>query len=66
MKFETTTIDGIMIRYASSRNEGEPQLLLTSPQPMSVLTYRNLWDQLSQSFDVGAVARATAPRVQEV
>ncbi len=66
MRFETTTIDGVMIRFAASRNEGKPQPLLTSQQPMSVLTYRNLWDQLSQSFDVGAVARATAPRVQEV
>ncbi|WP_424179091.1 alpha/beta fold hydrolase [Yoonia sp. TsM2_T14_4] len=44
-----------MIRFAASRNEGKPQLLLTSPQPMSVLTYRNWWDQLSQSFDVVAV-----------
>ncbi len=55
MKFETTTIDGIMIRFAASRNAGKPQLLLTSPQPMSVLTYRNWWDQLWQSFDVVAV-----------
>lgn len=54
MKFETTSIDGIMIRYAASRNAGKPQLLLTSPQLMSVLTYRNWWDQLSQSFDVMA------------
>ena len=55
MKFETTKIDGIMIRYAASRSEGKPQLLQTSPQPMSVLTYRNWWDQLAQSFDVVAV-----------
>jgi pimeloyl-ACP methyl ester carboxylesterase len=55
MKFETTKIDGIKIRFAASRNAGKPQLLLTSPQPMSVLTYRNWWDQLSQSFDVVAV-----------
>jgi pimeloyl-ACP methyl ester carboxylesterase len=55
MKFETTKIDGIKIRFAASRNEGKPQLLLTSPQPMSVLTYRNWWDQLSQRFDVVAV-----------
>jgi len=55
MRFETTTIDGVMIRFAASRNEGKPQLLLTSPQPMSVLTYRNWWDQLSHSFDVVAV-----------
>ena len=31
MKLETTKIDGIMIRYAASRSEGKPQLLLTSP-----------------------------------
>ena len=55
MKFETIKIDGVMIRFAANRNEGKPQLLLTSPQPMSVLTYRNWWDQLSQSFDVVAV-----------
>lgn len=55
MKFESTIIDGIKIRFAASRNAGKPQLLLTSPQPMSVLTYRNWWDQLSQRFDVVAV-----------
>lgn len=55
MKFEMTNIGGIKIRYAASRNEGKPQLLLTSPQPMSVLTYRNWWDRLTQSFDVVAV-----------
>lgn len=55
MKFATTRIGGITIRYAASRSEGKPQLLLTSPQPMSVLTYRNWWDRLTQSFDVVAV-----------
>lgn len=55
MKFETTSIEGIKIRYAASRSEGKPQLLLTSPQPMSVLTYANWWDRLSQGFDVVAV-----------
>lgn len=55
MKFTATEIDGIKIRYAASRSEGKPQLLLTSPQPMSVLTYSDWWDRLAQSFDVVAV-----------
>ncbi len=48
-------IGGITIRYAASRSEGQPYLLLTSPPSMSGLTYRNWWDQLTQSFDVVAV-----------
>ncbi|SUZ33294.1 hypothetical protein ROE7235_03063 [Roseibaca ekhonensis] len=55
MKFQTTIIDGIGVRFAASRTAGKPQMLLASPQPMSVLTCRNWWDQISQSFDVVAV-----------
>ena len=30
-------------------------MLTTSPQPLSVLTYRNMWDRLAQRFDLVAV-----------
>lgn len=30
-------------------------MLMTSPQPMSVLTYRNMWDRLVERFDLVAV-----------
>lgn len=52
---EFTTIDGHRIRYAASRREGRPQLLLTSPQPQSILTYEQWWARLSEQFDLVAV-----------
>ena len=55
MKFQYATVDGCRIRHAASRRPGSPQLLLTSPHPMSVLTYSDWWDRLSQQFDVVAV-----------
>lgn len=55
MKLEYATIDGRRLRFAASRQPGAPQLLLTSPQPMSVLTYGDWWDELSERFDVVAV-----------
>lgn len=55
MKLEFCRIDGLRIRYAASRNPGKPQVVLTSPQPMSILTYSAWWDHLAQSFDVVAV-----------
>ena len=55
MELQHTTIDGRTIRYAASRQPGAPQLLLTSPQPMSVLTYSDWWDELCERFDVVAV-----------
>lgn len=30
-------------------------MLMTSPQPMSVLTYRNMWNRLAERFDLVAV-----------
>jgi pimeloyl-ACP methyl ester carboxylesterase len=55
MKLEYATIDGRRIRFAASRRPGATQLILTSPQPMSVLTYSDWWDELSERFDVVAV-----------
>ncbi|WP_019956104.1 alpha/beta fold hydrolase [Yoonia vestfoldensis] len=55
MKLEFCTIDGLRIRYAAARNPGKPQVILTSPQPMSILTYSAWWDRLAEEFDVVAV-----------
>ncbi len=52
---EFTTIDGHRIRYAASRREGYPQLLLISPQPQSILAYEQWWERLTQQFDLVAV-----------
>ncbi|MEM1040796.1 MAG: alpha/beta hydrolase [Pseudomonadota bacterium] len=55
MDLEFCTIDGLRIRYAAVRNPGKPQVILTSPQPMSILTYDAWWDRLAEQFDVVAV-----------
>ena len=55
MKLEFCTIDGLRIRYAAARKPGKPQVILTSPQPMSILTYEAWWDRLAEQFDVVAV-----------
>jgi len=55
MNLEFCTIDGLRIRYAAARNPSKPQVLLTSPQPMSILTYKAWWDRLAEQFDVVAV-----------
>jgi len=55
MKLEFCTIDGFRIRYAAARNPGKPQVILTSPQPMSILTYNAWLDRLAEQFDVVAV-----------
>lgn len=55
MKLEFCTIDGLRIRFAVARNSGKPQVVLTSPQPMSILTYNAWWDRLAVEFDVVAV-----------
>ena len=55
MNLEFCTIDGLRIRYAAARNPGKPQVILTSPQPMSILTYQAWWDRLAEKFDVVAV-----------
>jgi pimeloyl-ACP methyl ester carboxylesterase len=55
MNLEFCTIDGLRIRYAAARNPGKPQVILTSPQPMSILTYQAWWDSLVETFDVVAV-----------
>lgn len=41
--------------FAAVRNPGKPQVILISPQPMSILTYNAWWDQLAEQFDVVAV-----------
>lgn len=55
MNLEFCTIDGLRIRYAAAQNPGKPQVILTSPQPMSILTYQAWWDRLAHQFDVVAV-----------
>lgn len=55
MKLEFCTIDGLRIRYAAARNPDKPQVILTSPQPMSILTYQGWWERLSEQFDLVAV-----------
>ncbi|MGB3256397.1 MAG: alpha/beta hydrolase [Ornithinimicrobium sp.] len=55
MELDYATIDGRRIRFAASRQPGAPQVILTSPQPMSVLTYSDWWDELRERFDVVAV-----------
>ncbi|WP_377508801.1 alpha/beta fold hydrolase [Octadecabacter sp. R77987] len=55
MNLKFCTIDGLQIRYATARNSGKPQVVLTSPQPMSILTYEAWWDRLAEKFDVVAV-----------
>jgi hypothetical protein len=54
MKPMFATIDGHRIRYVASRQATAPQLLLTSPQPQSVLTYGQMWERLAERFDVVA------------
>lgn len=55
MNLEFCTIGGLQIRYATARNPGKPQVILTSPQPLSILTYETWWDRLAEQFDVVAV-----------
>lgn len=55
MNLQFCTIDGLRIRYADARNPGRPQVILTSPQPMSILTYRAWWNRLAARFDIVAV-----------
>lgn len=55
MELEYATIDGRRLRFAASRRPGTPQLLLISPQPMSILTYSDWWNDLSARFDLVAV-----------
>lgn len=55
MTLDVAQIAGHRIRFAAARRPGAPQLLMTSPQPMSVLTYRNMWSRLAERFDLVAV-----------
>ena len=55
MNLEYATIAGRRIRYAASRRPGASQLLLVSPHPMSILTYTDWWERLSERFDTVAV-----------
>lgn len=55
MHFEHAVVDGHRLRFAAARRRGAPQMLMTSPQPLSVLTYRKMWDRLAERFDLVAV-----------
>ncbi|MGI9557645.1 MAG: alpha/beta fold hydrolase, partial [Solirubrobacterales bacterium] len=55
METEKTKIDGVGIRYAAARNPGAAQVVLTSPQPESILAFDQHWPALAEEFDVVAV-----------
>lgn len=55
MQLEHAIVGGHRLRFAAARTPGAPQMLMTSPQPMSVLTYRNMWNRLAERFDLVAV-----------
>ena len=55
MDLQYATIDNRKIRYAASRQENVPQLLLVNPHPQSILTYSDWWERLCTRFDVIAV-----------
>lgn len=55
MELDHAIVANTRIRFAAARKPGAPQMLLTSPQPLSVLTYRNMWSQLAEKFDLVAV-----------
>jgi pimeloyl-ACP methyl ester carboxylesterase len=55
MQFDHAIVGGHRLRFAAARTPGAPQMLMTSPQPMSVLTYRNMWSRLAERFDLVAV-----------
>ena len=55
MNLQFAEINGYRIRYAESRQSGKPQLILTSPQPQSILAYTQWWERLIEQFDVVAI-----------
>lgn len=55
MQFDHAIVGGHRLRFVAARTPGAPQMLMTSPQPLSVLTYRNMWSRLSERFDLVAV-----------
>ncbi|MGJ3237076.1 MAG: alpha/beta fold hydrolase [Anaerolineae bacterium] len=55
MNLKFADINGYRIRYAESRQSGKPQLILTSPQPQSILAYTQWWTRLIEQFDIVAV-----------
>lgn len=55
MKPERMQLDGLEIRYATSRKPGKPTVLFLSPLPQSILCYDAVWSQLSDTTDLIAV-----------
>ena len=55
MKPESTTIDGLDIRFAQCRNPDRPTVLFLSPLPQSILCYDAVWAQLIDRVDLVAV-----------
>lgn len=55
MNLQFAEINRYRIRYAESRQSGKPQLILTSPQPQSILAYTQWWTRLIEQFDIVAV-----------
>lgn len=54
-ELETTTIDGLLVRYAHARREGAETLLLLSPWPESLMAFLPIWEILTARHDVLAL-----------
>src|ERR1700747_1686870 len=49
------TIDGLKVRYATSKGQGDEKVALFSPWPESIFAFAPVWGGLSQRFDVLAI-----------
>ncbi|TFF35487.1 alpha/beta fold hydrolase [Mucilaginibacter psychrotolerans] len=54
-KLQTTTIDNLEIRYASSVGNFSESILLLSPLPESIRAFEPIWDELASRFNVIAI-----------
>lgn len=54
-ELETTTIDGLSIRYARARRPGAETLLLLSPWPESLMAFLPIWTTLADRYDLLAL-----------
>lgn len=52
---ETTTIDGLSVRYAHARRPGAEILLLLSPWPESLMAFLPMWERLTARHEVLAL-----------
>lgn len=54
MPLEYEKIGGIRIRYAHSKAEDKPRLVMLSPFPQSILAYAPIWSFLAERYDLYA------------